>query len=137
LALLRLGAAAEAGVASVDGRRAIASTGEDFVCATLDWWPPDKCDYGTCSWGRASLLNLVAADVPSPLPSTLNHRRRRTDASFFFAAQDLSNKILLNAVRGRLSSRRPCARVQQQHQIDRPIFANAANNSSSSQRSRR
>lgn len=57
-------------VASVDGRRAVAATGEDFVCATLDWWPPDKCDYGTCAWGRAGLLNL-----------------------------DLSNKVLLNAVR--------------------------------------
>ncbi|KAL5224762.1 hypothetical protein ABZP36_011401 [Zizania latifolia] len=77
--LLRLGAAAGGGggggavqsaVATVDGRRAIAATDEDFVCATLDWWPPDKCDYGTCSWGLASLLNL-----------------------------DLSNKILLNAVR--------------------------------------
>ncbi|PWZ07413.1 Heparanase-like protein 3 [Zea mays] len=45
-------------VASVDGRRAVAATGEDFVCATLDWWPPDKCDYGTCAWGRAGLLNL-------------------------------------------------------------------------------
>jgi heparanase 1 len=65
LALLRLGAAAE--VVSVDGRRAIASTGEDFVCATLDWWPPEKCDYGTCAWGRASLLNLVTADIPSRL----------------------------------------------------------------------
>ncbi|EAZ36024.1 hypothetical protein OsJ_20330 [Oryza sativa Japonica Group] len=72
LALLRLGGAAEAvvGVAGVDGRRAIAATDEDFVCATMDWWPPDKCDYGTCSWGLASLLNL-----------------------------DLSNKILLNAIR--------------------------------------
>ncbi|XP_006655848.2 heparanase-like protein 3 [Oryza brachyantha] len=70
LALLRLAAAAGAGVAAVDGRRAIAATDEDFVCATLDWWPPDKCDYGTCSWGLASLLNL-----------------------------DLSNKVLLNAVR--------------------------------------
>ncbi|XP_044957738.1 heparanase-like protein 3 [Hordeum vulgare subsp. vulgare] len=70
LAVLRLGAAADARVVGVDGRRAIASTGEDFVCATLDWWPPEKCDYGTCSWGRASLLNL-----------------------------DLSNKILLNAIR--------------------------------------
>jgi heparanase 1 len=61
LALLRLGGAAEAvvGVAGVDGRRAIAATDEDFVCATMDWWPPDKCDYGTCSWGLASLLNLV------------------------------------------------------------------------------
>ncbi|KAJ4709097.1 Heparanase-like protein 3 [Melia azedarach] len=31
---------------------------DDFICATLDWWPPEKCDYGTCSWGEASLLNL-------------------------------------------------------------------------------
>ncbi|XP_062233472.1 heparanase-like protein 3 [Phragmites australis] len=67
--LLRPGAA-EAAVAAVEGRRAVAATGEDFVCATLDWWPPEKCDYGTCAWGRASLLNL-----------------------------DLSNKVLLNAVR--------------------------------------
>ncbi|GJN40063.1 hypothetical protein PR202_gb29230 [Eleusine coracana subsp. coracana] len=96
--LLRLGAAAE--VVAVDGRRAVAATGEDFVCATLDWWPPEKCDYGTCAWGRASLLNL-----------------------------DLSNKVLLNAVRafapltlrlggslqdkvvyGTADLRRPCAR---------------------------
>ncbi|TVU27864.1 hypothetical protein EJB05_19365 [Eragrostis curvula] len=54
----------------VDARSAIAVTDEDFVCATLDWWPPDKCDYGTCSWGLATLLNM-----------------------------DLSNKILLNAVK--------------------------------------
>ncbi|KAJ1258272.1 hypothetical protein BS78_10G062400 [Paspalum vaginatum] len=71
-ALLRPVAAAgqSAAVAAVDGRRAVAATAEDFVCATLDWWPPDKCDYGTCAWGRAGLLNL-----------------------------DLSNKVLLNAVR--------------------------------------
>jgi hypothetical protein len=37
----------------------IGNIDDDFICATLDWWPPQKCDYGTCSWGLASLLNLV------------------------------------------------------------------------------
>ncbi|XP_024537482.1 heparanase-like protein 3 [Selaginella moellendorffii] len=36
----------------------VARISENFICATLDWWPPEKCDYGYCSWGRASLLNL-------------------------------------------------------------------------------
>ncbi|XP_048134211.1 heparanase-like protein 3 isoform X2 [Rhodamnia argentea] len=52
------------------GRSAVANVEDDFVCATLDWWPPEKCDYGTCSWHRASLLNL-----------------------------DLSNKMLFNAIK--------------------------------------
>ncbi|GLJ49120.1 hypothetical protein SUGI_1036230 [Cryptomeria japonica] len=43
---------------SINGETAIAETDTHFICATLDWWPPDKCDYGTCSWGNASLLNL-------------------------------------------------------------------------------
>ncbi|GLJ49140.1 hypothetical protein SUGI_1036680 [Cryptomeria japonica] len=42
----------------INGDAAIAETDADFICATLDWWPPEKCDYGTCSWGNASLLNL-------------------------------------------------------------------------------
>ncbi|KAL0903389.1 hypothetical protein M5K25_027765 [Dendrobium thyrsiflorum] len=46
------------GTAIVDGTAAISSTDEHFICATLDWWPPEKCDYGTCAWGLASLLNL-------------------------------------------------------------------------------
>lgn len=54
----------------VDGRSPIAKTDKDFICATLDWWPPEKCDYGTCSWGHDSLLNL-----------------------------DLKNIVLLNAIR--------------------------------------
>ncbi|CAL0327828.1 unnamed protein product [Lupinus luteus] len=48
----------------------IGNIDNDFVCATLDWWPPEKCDYGRCSWGLASLLNL-----------------------------DLNNKTFLNAVK--------------------------------------
>ncbi|KAI4376881.1 hypothetical protein MLD38_014589 [Melastoma candidum] len=54
----------------INGTVVIATTYEDFICATLDWWPPDKCDYGTCSWGSSTLLTL-----------------------------DLKNEILLNAVK--------------------------------------
>ncbi|CAN1170085.1 Heparanase-like protein 3 [Linum perenne] len=46
----------------VDGRVAIGRTDEDFICATLDWWPPEKCDYGTCAWDHASLINLDLND---------------------------------------------------------------------------
>ncbi|XVE53586.1 hypothetical protein DITRI_Ditri03aG0014400 [Diplodiscus trichospermus] len=46
------------GTVFVNGTVSIAKTDDNFICATLDWWPTDKCDYGTCSWGRASLLNL-------------------------------------------------------------------------------
>lgn len=48
----------------VEGESAIGETDQDFICATLDWWPPGKCDYGTCSWGHASILNL---DLENPL----------------------------------------------------------------------
>ncbi|KAI4377183.1 hypothetical protein MLD38_014855 [Melastoma candidum] len=58
------------GTVLVSGKAPVAEIDENFVCATLDWWPPEKCDYGTCSWGHASLLNL-----------------------------DLGNKLLLNAIK--------------------------------------
>ncbi|KAL1553729.1 heparanase [Salvia divinorum] len=47
----------------IDGNAPIAKTDDDFICATMDWWPPEKCDYGTCSWGHASLLNLDLKDT--------------------------------------------------------------------------
>ncbi|XP_058206920.1 heparanase-like protein 3 isoform X2 [Rhododendron vialii] len=65
----RNGATVE-GFVFIDGNSAIGRIDSDFICATLDWWPPEKCDYGTCSWDHASLLNL-----------------------------DLNNKILLSAVK--------------------------------------
>ncbi|XVF48006.1 hypothetical protein PTKIN_Ptkin03bG0155600 [Pterospermum kingtungense] len=58
------------GTVFIDGKAPIGTIDNDFICATLDWWPPEKCDYGTCSWGLAGLLNL-----------------------------DLSNNIFLNAVK--------------------------------------
>ncbi|XP_038678937.1 heparanase-like protein 2 [Tripterygium wilfordii] len=48
----------------------IAKTDDNFVCATLDWWPSTKCDYGQCPWQQAGLINL-----------------------------DLDNKILRNAIK--------------------------------------
>lgn len=58
------------GVVVIHGKAFIGRIDNDFVCATIDWWPPQKCDWGRCSWGHASLLNL-----------------------------DLNNKILLNAIK--------------------------------------
>lgn len=47
------------GFVFIDGGTAIGSIDKDFICATMDWWPPEKCDYGTCSWDHSSFLNLV------------------------------------------------------------------------------
>lgn len=43
----------------VKGSSTIAETNENFVCATIDWWPPEKCSYNQCPWGQSSVLNLV------------------------------------------------------------------------------
>lgn len=51
------------GTVHISGTAPIGRIDDDFVCATLDWWPPDKCDYGTCSWGNATLLDL---DLSNP-----------------------------------------------------------------------
>ena len=34
-----------------------------FVCATLDWWPSTKCDYGRCPWAGTSLLEADLTDT--------------------------------------------------------------------------
>lgn len=48
------------GMVYVNGTASIGLIDQDFICSTLDWWPLQKCDYGTCSWGNASILNLVS-----------------------------------------------------------------------------
>ncbi|KAF8005706.1 hypothetical protein BT93_K0097 [Corymbia citriodora subsp. variegata] len=42
----------------VDGGNTIAQTDDNFICATLDWWPHDKCNYNICPWGYTSVINL-------------------------------------------------------------------------------
>nr|GEY62317.1 heparanase-like protein 3 [Tanacetum cinerariifolium] len=56
--LIFVDATCENGRVWIDGKTKIAETDRDFICATMDWWPPEKCDYGTCSWGHSSLLNV-------------------------------------------------------------------------------
>lgn len=47
----------------VKGVTSIAQTDDNFICATLDWWPENKCDYNQCPWGKAGLLNLVKVKI--------------------------------------------------------------------------
>ncbi|KAJ9163557.1 hypothetical protein P3X46_023209 [Hevea brasiliensis] len=48
----------------VDGTVTTAETDDNFICATLDWWPHDKCDYNQCPWHYSSVINL---DLSHPL----------------------------------------------------------------------
>ncbi|KAG9153276.1 hypothetical protein Leryth_024092 [Lithospermum erythrorhizon] len=36
----------------------IANTDTNYICATIDWWPHDKCNYDQCPWGYSSVINL-------------------------------------------------------------------------------
>ncbi|TYI08695.1 hypothetical protein ES332_A09G018300v1 [Gossypium tomentosum] len=42
----------------IQGETSIGEIDDNFVCATLDWWPTEKCNYNQCPWGKAGLLNL-------------------------------------------------------------------------------
>ncbi|KAA8542512.1 hypothetical protein F0562_023664 [Nyssa sinensis] len=42
----------------VNGTEVITSTDDNFICATIDWWPHDKCNYNQCPWGSSSVKNL-------------------------------------------------------------------------------
>ncbi|VVB13642.1 unnamed protein product [Arabis nemorensis] len=48
----------------IDGASLLAETDDNFVCATLDWWPHDKCNYDNCPWGYSSVINM---DLSCPL----------------------------------------------------------------------
>ncbi|KAF1887307.1 hypothetical protein Lal_00040908 [Lupinus albus] len=48
----------EHGFVLLDATQTIAETHDNFICATIDWWPHDKCDYNYCPWGYSSLTNL-------------------------------------------------------------------------------
>uniref|UniRef100_A0A6P3ZR13 heparanase-like protein 1 isoform X1 n=1 Tax=Ziziphus jujuba TaxID=326968 RepID=A0A6P3ZR13_ZIZJJ len=37
---------------------AVGDVDSKFICATIDWWPHDKCNYNQCPWGYTSAMNL-------------------------------------------------------------------------------
>ena len=49
----------EAATIKVDGATIVAETDDNFICATFDWWPHDKCNYNNCPWGYSSVINMV------------------------------------------------------------------------------
>lgn len=43
---------------TISGNITLAQISDSFICATMDWWPPEKCNYNQCPWEQASVLNL-------------------------------------------------------------------------------
>lgn len=47
----------------INGSLPITHTDANYICATIDWWPSNKCDYKQCPWGSSSALNLVSVFI--------------------------------------------------------------------------
>ncbi|KAK7274917.1 hypothetical protein RIF29_16018 [Crotalaria pallida] len=60
--LFSISSAADVNV-TVKSETNIGRTDDNFICATLDWWPSTKCDYYQCPWGQAGILNLDLNNV--------------------------------------------------------------------------
>eukprot|EP00959_Pyramimonas_sp_CCMP1952_P154346 3228985-Pyramimonas_sp.AAC.1 len=51
----------------VESKR-LSTTSEGFVCATLDWWPPSKCDSTKCAWGQTGKpVSLLMLNLSNPV----------------------------------------------------------------------
>ncbi|PPR99142.1 hypothetical protein GOBAR_AA21533 [Gossypium barbadense] len=52
----------------IQGATSTGETDDNFVCATLDWWPTEKCNYNQCPWGKdlkkKGLINAIKAFNP-------------------------------------------------------------------------
>ncbi|KAF5933961.1 hypothetical protein HYC85_030132 [Camellia sinensis] len=48
----------EDAVIVVNGTQAVTNTDPNYICATIDWWPHDKCNYNQCPWGYSSIINM-------------------------------------------------------------------------------
>ncbi|XVF11845.1 hypothetical protein REPUB_Repub08aG0062300 [Reevesia pubescens] len=86
------------GTIVVDGTTTVAQTDDNFICATIDWWPHDKCDYKQCPWHYTSVINLnLSHPVLAKAVQAFNRLRIRVGGS-------LQDQVLYNV--GNLKS--PC-----------------------------
>ncbi|TYI67077.1 hypothetical protein E1A91_D09G273300v1 [Gossypium mustelinum] len=86
------------GTIVVDGTTSIAQTDDNFVCATIDWWPHDKCDYKQCPWHYTSAITLdLSHPILTKAIQAFNRLRIRIGGS-------LQDQVLYNV--GNLKS--PC-----------------------------
>lgn len=66
----------------VQGGSKIAQTDDHFVCATIDWWPPQKCNYNDCPWHRSTALTLnLSHPLLAKAIQGFNHLRIRIGGS--------------------------------------------------------
>lgn len=97
---------------SVEGVTSIASTDDNFICATLDWWPTNKCDYNQCPWGKAGIFNLVCMFCFAFSAYSFIFFIKQIDEELNFLGnlglflQDLDNKILNNAIKGKFLNKK-------------------------------
>ncbi|KAF3431554.1 hypothetical protein FNV43_RR26285 [Rhamnella rubrinervis] len=43
---------------TINGETARATTDDNFICATLDWWSDNECNFGYCAWIKSGILNM-------------------------------------------------------------------------------
>ncbi|XP_076885876.1 heparanase-like protein 1 [Bidens hawaiensis] len=66
-------------------------TDDNYICATIDWWPNDKCNYDHCPWGSASALNLdLSHPILTKAVQAFEHIRIRVGGS-------LQDQVVYNA----------------------------------------
>ncbi|XP_071716421.1 heparanase-like protein 1 isoform X2 [Rutidosis leptorrhynchoides] len=66
----------------INGTLPMSHTDANYICATIDWWPNDKCNYNHCPWGSSSALNLdLTHPILTKAVQALEHLRIRVGGS--------------------------------------------------------
>ncbi|XP_073123196.1 heparanase-like protein 2 [Henckelia pumila] len=88
----------------IDTSTIITETDANYICATIDWWPQDKCNYNRCPWGSSSAINL---NLSHPF---LNNAVRAFKNLRIRVGGSLQDQVLYNV--GKLNS--PCRQFRKE-----------------------